>query len=299
MRAGQIFNIAIFNQFIDSFTRKAILLSNPRDIDEALKNIYLLSHVIYPYSDTFLVKTHRYMEKYREYRQYYDRTKALLLNTSQALEKRLREEIGFLKAQGIESIISRVIYLMAVLSCDEPLYRRYLDPLKIQKILSVPPTPWAQHSKVFDFIAEDTHLNIIPGGVIQLWPLKVLLEELNSRGVSSRIYLPETRLLDYISINNIDYFEGINDKAEIVPYNPEKLREIITYLGEKHEPALVSNMLGIASITTLLHTEGKTYDNIYLLFNPIETRLTRYLVQTPYIIPATNIVETIRIDAEK
>ncbi len=297
MRAGQIFNIAIFNQFIDSFTRKAMLLSNPRDIDEALKNIYLLSNVIFPYSDTFLVKTHRYMEKYREYRQYYDRIRVLLLNTSQALEKRLREEIGFLKAQGIESIISRVIYLMAVLNCDESLYRRYLDPLKIQKILSVPPTPWAHHSKIFDFIAGDTRLNIIPGGIIQLWPLKVLLEELNSRGVSSRIYLPATRLLDYIS--NIDYFDGINDKAEIVTYNPEKLREIITYLGEKHEPVLVSNMLGIASITTLLHTKGKTYDNIYPLFNPIETRLARYLVQTPYIIPATSIVETIRIDAEK
>ncbi len=131
MRFGQIFNIAIFNQFINSFTRKVLLLSNPRDVDEALKNIYLLSHVIYPYSDTFLVKTHRYMEKYREYRQYYDRISALLLNTSQALEKRLREEIVFLKAQGIESIISRIIYLMAVLNCEEPLYRRYLDRLSL------------------------------------------------------------------------------------------------------------------------------------------------------------------------
>ncbi len=297
MRLGQIFNIAVFNQFIDSFTRKALLLSNSRDIDEALKNIYLLSHVIYPYSDSFLVKTHRYMEKYREYRRYYDRIKALLLNTSQALEKRLREEIGFLKAQGIESIISRIIYLMAVLNCDEPLYRRYLDPLKIRKILSVPSTPWAQHSKIFDFITEDTHLNIIPGGVIQLWALKILLEELNSRGVSSRIYLPATRLLDYIS--SVDYFEGINNEAEVVPYNPEKLREIIAHLGEKHELVLVSNILGIASITTLLHIEDKTYDNIYLLFNPMETRLAQYLVQTPYIMPATNLIETIRIKAEK
>lgn len=297
MRFGQIFNIAIFNQFIDSFTRKALLLSNPRDIDEALKNTYLLSHVIYPYSDTFLVKTHRYMEKYREYRQYYDRIRALLLNTSQALEIRLREEIGFLKAQGIESIISRIIYLTAVLNCDEPLYRRYLDPLKIQKILSAPPTPWAQHSKIFDFITEDTHLNIIPGGVIQLWALKILLEELDSRGVSSRIYLPATRLLDYIS--SVDYFEGVYNEAEVVPYNPEKLREIITHLGEKHEPVLVSNMLGIASITTLLHIEDKTYDNIYLLFNPMETRLAQYLVQTPHIIPATNIIETLKIEAGK
>ncbi len=297
MHLGQIFNIAVFNQFIDSFTRKALLLSNSRDIDEALKNIYLLSHVIYPYSDSFLVKTHRYMEKYREYRQYYDRIRALLLNTSQALEKRLREEIDFLKAQGIESIISRIIYLMAVLNCDEPLYRRYLDPLKIQKILSVPSTPWAQHSKIFDFITEDTHLNIIPGGVIQLWALKILLEELNSRGVSSRIYLPATRLLDYIS--SVDYFEGINNEAEVVPYNPEKLREIIAHLGEKHELVLVSNILGIASITTLLHIEDKTYDNIYLLFNPMETRLAQYLVQTPHIMPATNLIETIRIKAEK
>ncbi len=140
------------------------------------------------------------------------------------------------------------------------------------------------------------HLNIVPGGVIQLWTLKVLLEELNSRGVSSRIYLSATRLLDYISV---DYFEGINHEAEVVPYNPEKLREIITHLGEKHEPVLVSNMLGIASIATLLHIEGKTYDNIYLLFNPMETRLAQYLVQTPHIISATNIIETIRIEAEK
>ncbi len=297
MRAGQIFNIAMFNYFIDSFARKAMAFSNPHDIDEALKNIYLLSNVIFPYSDTFLVKAHRYMEKYREYRLYYDRIRVLLLNTLQALEKRLREEIGFLRAQGIESIISRIIYLMAVLNCDESLYRRYLDPLKIQKILSVPPAPWAQHCKIFDFIAGDTRLNILPGGVIQLWALKVLLEELSSRGVSSRIYLPATRLLDYIS--NIDYFDGINDKAEIVPYNPEKLREIISYLGEKQELVLVSNMLGIASITTLLHIEGETYDNIYLLFNPIETRLARYLVQTPYVMPATSIVETMVIDTKE
>ena len=292
-------NIALFGQLIDFFTEKALLLNNPYDVDEALKNIYLLSHVIYPYTDTLLVKTHIYMEKYREYRQHYDRIRSSMLNISRVLERRLREEIIFLKAQGIESIISRITYLIAVLNCDEKLYDRYLDPLKIQKILSVPPTPWAQHSKIFDFIAGDTHINIIPGGTIQLWALKILLEELINKGITPRIHIPTKQVTDHIDHNILRNVFTRRDKIEITSYNPEKIRELIMRLGETGEPVLVSSPLGLAAITTLLYKKNKTYDNIYLLFNPMETKLAKYLTPTPHIIPATNITETMRIRREE
>jgi len=292
-------NIALFGQLIDFFTEKAMLLNNPYDVDEALKNIYLLSHVIYPYTDAFLVKTHVYMEKYREYRQYYDKIRSTMLDVSRVLERRLREEIVFLKAQGIESIISRITYLLAVLNCDEKLYYRYLDPLKIQKIMSVPPTPWAQHSKIFDFITGDTQIDLIPGGTIQLWVLKILVEELVDREITPRIHVPSKQITDHIDYDTLRITLTKKDMIKITSYNPERIRELITSLGEKGEPVLVSSPLGLAAITTLLYKENKTYDNIYLLFNPMETKLAKYLTPTPHIIPTTNITETIRIKKEK
>jgi len=224
----------------------------------------------------------RYIRSIEFVKKYYEMMIAKYIDIHPFLVKSLRDEINILLIQGAESLLSRILFLIASMNhvIDiEADVGKYVANLN--NILSIPVPPRAGDAKAIDLVKPGDNVCILIGDIQSLWAWSVFLNELFRNEANPIIHVCDEQ---YGLNTTISYLR------RFLPMDMRKNPEVIN----SHECVLSLNMLNdcdyilvankLAIYSVIDNIDKKYPYNILLLLNPVNTTLGVLTGSTPIVI---------------
>jgi hypothetical protein len=238
----------------------------------------------------FLVLANKYVYSTNTGRRYYGIVEAEYLEVNNQLVKSLFDEISILKIQGAETILSRVLFLLASINRIEVTRDTLLNYLsKINTILSIPTPPKASNARIIDLATEQSRIGLFIGTVNAWWVINVLIRLLAEKNIDYELIVFDDSFEDYITFNNINRYIQ-NQEAKISIAKQEHLN--IGELSKRYDLLVIANYLAVMKIVEeyLCLGEKTMYgENTLLVFNPISTPLEEVFGMSPIVINADDV----------
>jgi hypothetical protein len=233
----------------------------------------------------FLVLANKYVYSTSTGRRYYGMIEAEYLEVNNQLVKSLFDEIGILKIQGAETILSRLLFLLASINRIEVTRDTLLNYFsKINTILSIPTPPKASNARIIDLATEQSRIGLFIGTVNTWWVISVLIRLLAEKNIDYELIVFDNSFEDYITSNNINrYMQDQGVKISIAKQEHLNIEE----LGRRYDLLFIANYLAVMKIIEeyICIGEKTIYgENILLVFNPINTPLEEVFGMSPIVI---------------
>ncbi|MET1159911.1 MAG: hypothetical protein ABWW65_03025, partial [Thermoprotei archaeon] len=204
------------------------------------------------------------------------------------LKKALVEESNILRIQGAFSVLSRLLFLTAVVNPIihiEPDLTKYI--FKINSILSMPVPPKASDAKVLDLLKSGDSVTVVTGSIYSVWVLQVLIDEMLNMGIKPDVLICSQEYeLNISSKNYMRYFREYIDRKIV------KIYDCLTRITELYDltdtiTIILNNLVLYKILDTIRHYRGS--DNILLAFNPLNTPLQLVFGSTPLVISVSTL----------
>ncbi len=238
----------------------------------------------------FLVLANKYVYSTNTGRRYYGMNEAEYLEVNNQLVKSLSDEVSILKIQGAETLLSRLLFLLASINRIEIPRDTLLNYFsKINTILSIPTPPKASNARIIDLATEQSRIGLFVGTVNTWWVISVLIRLLAEKNIGYELIVFDNSFEDYITSNNISrYIQGQDIKTSIAKQEHLSIEE----LGRKYDLLFIANYLAVMKIIEEYLCLGEKImygENTLLVFNPIGTPLEEVFGMSPIIINANDV----------
>jgi len=238
------------------------------------------------YKTAFL--SEKYLRSIPEIRKYYELKEANYLEIHSILRKALYDEVKILNIQGAESLLSRILFLLASISHILPYapdLSKYI--LQLSNILAIPVPPKADEAKAIDLLKPGEEIDLFVGDIHSFWIIEVLTSILNNRGYYVKLIFCLEEYETNINYNNYKRYIQLLGNKESIQVDFIKCSQLnsSTYLGEETF-IIINNLILYHIIDNIDKLHGS---NIYLVFNPNNTPLQKILGSIPIVISIENL----------
>jgi len=268
-------------------TRTHVIISSKTPLEklyEHYKNLLTIASSLETASLTQIaLLTNKYLYKTGIANHYYTNEEISYINVHYRLVKTLSEEASVLKIQGVESLLSRILFLLASINrhmLDTKLLLEYAK--KINTILSIPTPPWTDEARRIDLLEPGSRIHIFPGTVLSTWILSTLTELLDKQEIETNIMLCNEPYEDYLTINRLSRFYEFRNKT-ISTIDCKNILQYIRDIEAKSDLIISYNNLLVYDILDhyFLEKNVPDIDKVLILINPIGTPLEEILDATP------------------
>lgn len=273
--------IGFIDRAITQYTNILLKYAGEQEPFTIFKNI--LSPILTmknPRISTYLWIIDRYMRETGVSDKYFNSREAEYLLIDHGLTNQLIEEVKILSIHGVSDLASRILTVMANINRFElidvkelTVYRR-----RIPEILSMPVPPWTDEGRMVDLLGNGDRVVVLPGSITLSWLIKGLNYYFRLRGIKAYYMVCSDPYQDYINRRNIH--------RVLKSINPG----MIEFIDCSNSYGLARRILGVKELVVITSyyailflidsmrnglDTGSSYDNILLVFNPIDTPLEK------------------------
>lgn len=279
--------------------RTRVIITNKKPLEKPFEHYRNLLTIVSTLEEASLTRiallTNRYLYKTGIADHYYTNEEISYINVHYRLVKTLSEEASILKIQGVESLLSRILFLLASTNrhmLDTKLLLEYAK--KINTILSIPTPPWTDEARRIDLLEPGSKIHVFPGTILSTWILSTLFELLEKQEIETNIILCDEPYEDYLTINRLSRFHEFRDKT-MSTINCRNILQYIKSIEPKSDLIISYNNILVYDILDhfFLGKNIPDLDKVLILINPIGTPLEEVLGTTPRVLMPSSMVNLI------